>query len=67
MYNRIITLDDISYGTGIHCVMTSENKELMKFIKNHKYNKCSDFARCLLLYDICKREKNLVTSYNNRY
>ena len=66
-YNRIITYNGISLGTGMHCVMTSDNEEFIYFIKNHNYNKCSDFSRCLLLYDICKRERNLVASYNNRY
>ena len=66
-YNRVITYDDISFGTGIHCIMTSSNKELMKFIKNHKYDDCSVFARCLMLYDICKKEKNINTKFNNQY
>lgn len=50
VYNRIITFDDISFGTGIHCMMTSEHKLLKEFIKKHKYKNCSDFSRCLLLY-----------------
>ena len=36
-YNRIITFDDISFGTGIHCMMTSEHKLLQEFIKKHNY------------------------------
>ena len=41
-YNRIITFDDISFGTGIHCMMTSDHKLLKEFIRNHKYRKCSN-------------------------
>ena len=66
-YNRIITIDGISYGTGIHCIMTGDNKELINFIKKHDYKKSPDFYRCLMLYDISKKEKNMEVSYNNRY
>lgn len=66
-YNRIITFDDISFFTGIHCMMTSDNKGLKEFIKKHKYNTCSDFSRCLMLYDLSKKEKNLEVSHNHQY
>lgn len=56
-YNRIITIDGISYGTGIHCIMTGDNKELINFIKKHDYKKSPDFYRCLMLYDISKKKK----------
>lgn len=67
MYNRIITVDEISFATGIHCMMTWENKILKEFLKKHKYSRCSDFSRCILLYEISKMEKNLKTSYNHQY
>lgn len=67
VYNRIITFDDISFGTGIHCMMTSEHKLLQEFIKNHKYKNYSDFSRCLLLYDLSKKENNLTVNYNSQY
>jgi hypothetical protein len=66
-YNRIITFDDISFGTGIHCIMSSNHKLLKEFIKNHKYNKYSDFSRCLFIYDLSKKENDLTISYNNQY
>jgi hypothetical protein len=66
-YNRIITFDDISFGTGIHCIMSSDHKLLKEFIKNHKYNKYSDFSRCLLIYDLSKKGNDLTISYNNQY
>lgn len=66
-YNRIITFDDISFGTGMHCVMTSDNKQLMEFLKKHKNKKRSDFARCILLYDIAKKEEVFKMNYNNSY
>lgn len=67
VYNRIITFDNISFGTGIHCMMTSEHKLLKEFIKKHKYKNCSDFSRCLLLYGLSKKENDLKVSHNNQY
>lgn len=67
VYNRIITFDDISFGTGIHCMMTSEHKLLKEFIKKHKYRNYSDFSRCLLLYDLSKKDNDLTVGYNNQY
>lgn len=66
-YNRIITFDDISFGTGIHCMMTCKNETLNEFIKKHKLKNCSDFSRCLLLYDLSKKEQKLTVNYNNQY
>lgn len=66
-YNRIITFDDISFGTGIHCIMTSDHKLLKEFIRNHKYRNYSDFSRCLLLYDLSKKDNKLTVCHNNKY
>ena len=67
VYNRIITVDDISFMTGIHCMMTSKNNKLKRFIKKHNYKKCSDYSRCLLLYEISKTETDIKPVYNNHY
>ena len=67
MYNRIITVDDISFTTGIHCLLSSKNSKLKRFIKKHNYKKCSDFSRCLLLYEISKEEPFVKATYNNQY
>ncbi len=64
VYNRIINVENISFGTGIHCMMTSENKLLKEFIKTHKYNKFSDYSRCMLLYDLSKKTKDLKVNRN---
>ena len=66
-YNRIITFDDISFGTGIHCMMTSEHKLLQEFIRNHDYKKISDFSRCLLLYYLSKKDNKITVKYNNQF
>jgi hypothetical protein len=66
-YNRIITFDDISFGTGIHCMMTSEHQLLQEFIKKHNYKKISDFSRCLLLYNLSKKDNSIKVEYNNQY
>lgn len=65
-YDRIINYDGILFGTGIPCVFTGENKRLKEFIKHHNYKTCSDFSRCLMLYDISKEENNpLMINYHN--
>lgn len=66
-YNRIITFDDISFATGIHCNFSSKSKLLMQFIKSHNYKKCSSFTRCLQLYDIYKKDSTVVSNYNHNY
>lgn len=66
IYNRIITYDKISFGTGIPCVFNGNNKHLKEFIKKHNYSNCSDFLRCLMLYDISKEKGNIkMTNYHN--
>lgn len=56
-YNRIVTCDGISFGTGMHTMMSGENKSLQEYIRSGKYKNRSGFARCLMLYDIAKKEK----------
>lgn len=52
IYNRIITYEDISFGTGIDCILYYDNKYLRKFLKEKKHIKYSDFTKCLIFYDI---------------
>lgn len=66
-YNRIITYEDISFATGIHCNFFSDCKSLITFINNHNYKKCSSFIRCLLLYDIYKKDSRVISNYNHKY
>ena len=65
VYNRLITYDNITFGTGIHTMTTSNNKELLKFIKHHKFNKCSPLARCLMLYDLSKKDNTINATYHH--
>lgn len=67
VYNRIITYEDISFGTGIHCMFRPDNKQIDEFIKNHSYCNCSDFSRCLMLYKLSKSDKHLKIKYNDFY
>lgn len=65
-YNRIITFDDISFTTGIHCMFSSNSKYFEDYLKfNNK--KCSSFTKCLLLYDIYKKEDYINTFTNTKY
>ena len=65
IYNRLITYEDITFGTGMHIVASSNNKELLKFIKNHNFNKCSSYSRCLMLYYISKLDNTIQRMHNN--
>ncbi len=56
-YNRIITYEGISFGTGVNCTVLKDNKNLKSFLKIYKSNKYSDLLRCIILYDIFKKEK----------
>lgn len=67
MYNRVITVDGISFGTGIHCNLSYKNKEFRKFLKEHDYKKSTDFFRCLTLYEISKKEENKRVRYNTQF
>ena len=64
IYNRIINYDGILFGTGLPCIFTNQNKKFKQFIKHHKYNKCSDFTRCIMLYNIAKDNTNTVNILN---
>ena len=67
MYNRVITVDGISFGTGIHCNLSYKSKEFRKFLREHDYKKSTDFFRCLTLYEISKKEKNKGVHYNTQF
>jgi len=62
MYNRIITYDGISFGTGIPIVISENCKRLKEFIKKYKDKKINDFTKCILLYEISKDKDNKVVS-----
>lgn len=49
IYNRIITYDGISFGTGIPIAIFSDSKRLKEFIKKYKNKKISDFTKCILI------------------
>lgn len=66
-YNRIIKIDDeISFTTGIHCFMTSDNKKLMEYIRKTKTKKHT-INMCLKLYKISKQENKFKIAYKNQY
>lgn len=67
MYNRIITYDGISFGTGINCMFVSGNKYIKEFIKKHQYYKCSDFSRCIWIFELSKKDKRAKLRINNIY
>lgn len=66
-YDRIITIDGISFGTGIHCPLNPDNNDFKKFMKKHEYNKFSDYYRCLRLYTISKKDGTIRVNYNHDF
>lgn len=64
IYNRVITFDGISFAMGIHSMMMGNHKGLKEFINKHKYNQCSDFSRCLLVYTLSKQNNKLKVTYH---
>lgn len=63
-YNRIITYDGVSFGTGINAMALSKNKLITKFIENHKYDEHTDFARGLMFYRLAKKCNDIVMGTN---
>lgn len=66
-YNRIITYDGLSFTTGIHCMTTENNKNIIKFISSNKYNNYSNFSRCMELYKICNQKKEINVVFNHNF
>ena len=67
VYNRIITYDNISFGTGIPCIMTYKFKPLQKFIEKYKNKSISGFAKCLMLYDLSRKDDSVIINCNGNY
>ena len=68
IYNRIITCDGISFGSGLPIFLRDGCKRLEEFIKNHKYEECSDFTRCIISYEISKDKDNyIIGEINNNF
>ena len=67
IYNRIITCGDISFGTGLPCIMTYKFKPLQKFIEKYKNKNISGFVKCLMLYDLSKKDNSVMINCNSNY
>ncbi len=68
IYNRVMNYDGIRFAIGIPLLFSSKNKRLKDFIKHHKYKNCSDFSRCIMLFDIYKNtDDKIVKVENNSY
>ncbi len=64
IYNRIITYDGLSFGTGINCIFSSESKKLMRFIKSNLYLQNSSFINCMILYEIYRNDNSIFVTFN---
>ena len=58
MYNRLITYDNITFGTGSPISFLNSDKKVKDFIKKHNYKNHSNLYRCLYLYYLCSEVNN---------
>ncbi|MBR2827978.1 MAG: hypothetical protein IKE70_01945 [Bacilli bacterium] len=56
-YERLITYEDITFSTGLPLMFEINDKKIVSFIKKYKKEKCSDFSKCVILYDLSKKSK----------
>lgn len=66
-YDRLITYDDITFGTGIHCTLSKKNNKFKTFISNHRNKNNNDIVNCLILYDISKNSNVVNSRYNHNF
>lgn len=66
-YDRLITYDDITFATGIHCTLTKKNNKFKDFLKNRDNKKNNDIVNCLALYDISKSSNDIRSNYNIKF
>ena len=52
IYNRLITYDGITFGTGIQLFIDSKDSRYKKFIQKHNYKNSTDLYRCLYIYGL---------------
>lgn len=50
VYNRLISYEGITLGSGMHIKINLDDNKFKNFLKKHNYNKYSDLYRCLYLY-----------------
>lgn len=54
IYNRIITYEDISFGSGLNIAFNKNDKKIIEYIRNYNVES-SNLVRTLDLYELCKK------------
>ena len=68
-YMRIISYNDINFGTGLNLIFDKKDKFIQKWIKDNKkdYNKKQEIFRFLELYNKYKDDENKIVVHMNRF
>ena len=68
-YTRIISYNDINFGTGLSLIFDKKDKFIQKWIKENKkdYNKKQEIFRFLELYNKYRDDENKIVAHMNRF
>ena len=68
-YTRIISYNDINFGTGLSLIFDKKDKFIQKWIKDNKkeYNKKQEIFRFLELYNKYRDDENKIVAHMNRF
>ena len=68
-YTRIISYDDINFGTGLSLIFDKNDKFIQKWIKDNKknYNEKQEIIRFLELYNKYRDDENKIVARMNRF
>ena len=68
-YMRIISYNDINFGTGLNLIFDKKDKFIQKWIKDNKkeYNKKQEIFRFLELYNKYRYDENKIVAHMNRF
>lgn len=68
-YTRIISYNDINFGTGLSLIFDKKDKFIQKWIKDNKkdYNEKQEVIRFLELYNKYRDDENKIVAHMNRF
>ena len=69
LYTRIISYNDINFGTGLSLIFDKKDKVIQKWIKDNKkdYNTKQEIFRFLELYNKYRDDENKIVVRMNRF
>lgn len=68
-YTRIISYDDMNFGTGLSLIFDKKDKFIQKWIKDNKedYNEKQELIRFIELYNKYRDDENKIVVHMNRF